>query len=192
MADDWNSPPGGPPGGPPQEDTKLPGPGESWADHEPLAGDQRTQPRPLDGDQWGSAPSAGGGAQQPDAHRQTPGAGFGAPNAGFGAPGAGPAPGPGGHPPHAMTPSQSSGDQLMERIKQLETNDYLYIIGSLFLPGVGHILMGQVKKGALILALALFTCFGAGLVPVVVALDALFVALAKREREVDEWEFFPK
>lgn len=179
MADDWNSPPGGPPGGPPgapPQDTKLPGPGESWADQEPLAGDRWAQPKPSDDDQWGTAPGAGFGAQQPDAHRQTPGAG----------------PGAGVPPQQSMTPSPSSGDQLMARIKQLETNDYLYIIGSLFLPGVGHILMGQVKKGALILALALFTCFGAGLVPVVVALDALFVALAKREREVGEWEFFPQ
>jgi len=76
--------------------------------------------------------------------------------------------------------------------QQLETKDYLAIILSLFLPGVGHMMLGQVVKGIVIFAVTVCTCAGGGLLLVAVALDAFCVARALKERPVGDWEFFPQ
>ncbi len=74
----------------------------------------------------------------------------------------------------------------------LETNDIVAIVLSIVLPGVGHILLDQKMKGLAILAAVIFTCGVGYIVSLLVAADALCVARVKKERAVDEWEFFPE
>ena len=73
----------------------------------------------------------------------------------------------------------------------LETNDIVAVVLSVFLPGVGHMILGQVVKGIVILAVSICTCVGY-LASIVVAADALCVARMRKERPVDDWEFFPE
>lgn len=78
------------------------------------------------------------------------------------------------------------------RATSLETTDWIAIALSLLLPGVGHVMLGQVVKGLVIL-LVVFATFGVGLlVSAVVALDCYLVAKARKGRAVGDWEFFPQ
>jgi TM2 domain-containing membrane protein YozV len=77
-------------------------------------------------------------------------------------------------------------------LANLETNDIVAIVLSVFLPGVGHILLGQKMKGLAILGAVIISCGVGYLVSLLVAADALCVARIKKERPVDEWEFFPE
>ncbi len=73
----------------------------------------------------------------------------------------------------------------------LEGNDIVAIVLSLFLPGVGHMILGQTTKGIVVLLVSVLTCGLGGLLLAAVALDAYAVATAKKRRAVGEWEFFP-
>lgn len=84
-------------------------------------------------------------------------------------------------PPHHMTTAN-----------QPDSNDIIAIILSVFLPGVGHIMLGQVTKGIVILVATFVTCGLGYIFSVIVALDAYMVAMARKNRPVDDWEFFPK
>jgi hypothetical protein len=62
---------------------------------------------------------------------------------------------------------------------------------SLLLPGVGQIYAGQTAKGAVLLAVAFFTCAGGGLLSIVAALDAYAVAGRRQRGEaLRDWQFF--
>jgi TM2 domain-containing membrane protein YozV len=74
---------------------------------------------------------------------------------------------------------------------RLDNNDILAIILALIFPGLGQIMLGQTTKGAVLLAVALFTCGGLGLLTIVSALDAYCVAMTRKTRPIEDWEFFP-
>jgi TM2 domain-containing membrane protein YozV len=82
--------------------------------------------------------------------------------------------------------------QQQAKIKHtLETNDMIPIILSIFLPGVGHIMAGQTMKGLAIIAGVIFTCGVGYTISLLVAADAYFVVMCKKDRPVGDWEFFP-
>jgi len=74
----------------------------------------------------------------------------------------------------------------------LETNDMIAIVLSVFLPGVGHLMLGQKMKGLAILAAVIFSCGAGYIVSLIIAADALCVARIRKERELGEWEIFPE
>jgi len=62
---------------------------------------------------------------------------------------------------------------------------------SFFLPGVGQIFCGQTAKGATLLLLALCTGCGAGLFPILAAVDAYAITKRRAANEpVGDWQFF--
>lgn len=93
-----------------------------------------------------------------------------------------------------QTPPASSPlvHQPKTKIKhKLEGNDLVVLALSFFIPGVGHMMLGQTMKGAVILAAVIFTC-GAGYMAVLaVVADAYFCLMTKKDRQLDDWEFFP-
>jgi TM2 domain-containing membrane protein YozV len=92
---------------------------------------------------------------------------------------------PGGPMTHQPPPPQGSAGA------NLEQSDIIAIILSVFIPGLGHILLGQKSKGILFLALMIFTCYGFGLLWIVAAVDSFLVARARKYRALGDWEFFP-
>ena len=74
----------------------------------------------------------------------------------------------------------------------LEGKDIAAIVLCFFVPGVGHMLLGQMLKGIAILAITVCTCGLGGLLLIVIALDAYCVARIMKERPVGDWEFFPE
>lgn len=80
----------------------------------------------------------------------------------------------------------------MADMAKLETNDIVAIVLSFFLPGVGHIMLGQKTKGIVILAVTILTCGVGYIASVLVALDAYLVAQVIKERPVGDWEIFPE
>ncbi|MFO0568765.1 MAG: hypothetical protein U0263_24090 [Polyangiaceae bacterium] len=75
--------------------------------------------------------------------------------------------------------------------RELDANDVLAIVLSVLAPGLGHVLLGQVTKGIVILALVVASCGVGYVISALIALDAYFVAKARHAREVGEWETFP-
>lgn len=73
----------------------------------------------------------------------------------------------------------------------LETNDVLALILSFFFPGVGHMILGQVTKGILIVAVVIMTCGLGYLAMLFAVVDVLCLAQARKVRPVGDWEFFP-
>jgi hypothetical protein len=70
-------------------------------------------------------------------------------------------------------------------------NVWLAALLSFLLPGVGQLYAGQTKKGAVLLLVAVGTCFGGGLLNFVAALDAFLIAQRKERGEaVGDWQFF--
>ena len=74
---------------------------------------------------------------------------------------------------------------------ELDVVDVLAVILSVFAPGLGHIVLGQVLKGVVILALVIGSCGVGYIVSAIIALDAFMVARARRVRQVGDWEIFP-
>lgn len=167
-------------------------------------------------DDWGNQPDGqwgnpAGGNQQGQGQGQQEGwgeqpASTPSPSPGFenpGVPPGGQAPGqmPGQAP--GQTPGQQGGfapggppqgDMVHQKkggANKLETNDFVALAASWFIPGVGHLMLGQTTRGAVILLVNLFTCYGLGLMPFIALADAYFVALTSKYREVGDWEFFP-
>ena len=63
------------------------------------------------------------------------------------------------------------------------------VLLSLFLPGLGHVWLGQRSKGAILFVGALFTCGLLGLLNVLSALDALWLARKLgRGESIGVWE----
>src|SRR5262245_18961568 len=75
---------------------------------------------------------------------------------------------------------------------ELDAVDVLAVILSVLAPGIGHIVLGQVMKGIVILALVIATCGVGYIISAIIALDAFMVARVRRVRQVGDWEFFPE
>jgi len=73
----------------------------------------------------------------------------------------------------------------------LEGKDIAAIIMSFIVPGVGQMMLGQVKKGVAILVGTILTCGVGYVVSILIAVDAYLLAMAVKEREVGEWEILP-
>ena len=78
------------------------------------------------------------------------------------------------------------------RSQQLDTNDVVGIALNFFFPGAGYMVLGQTTKGIAILAATYLTCGAGYLLTILFVLDAYMVAVARKNRPVDDWEFFPK
>ncbi len=74
----------------------------------------------------------------------------------------------------------------------LDTSDIVAMVLSFLLPGVGHFMLGQGKKGIVILAAVILSCGVGYIASLLVVLDAYLVARVRKERNVGEWEFFPE
>ena len=75
---------------------------------------------------------------------------------------------------------------------QLDGTDLVAIVLSVLAPGLGHVILGQVAKGLVIMALVIASCGVGYIVSALVALDAFSVAKARRRRTVGLWETFPE
>ena len=171
-----------------QNQNNLPGPGESWdANHEPKPlhqvsdSDWGTAPPPQNnhGQQYNPPnPHPQGGYQQAGVQNQP---------SGRRKPGSAPAyHNQGGYMTHQP-------NYHMQRTNtELDGTDIGAIIISAFFPGVGHMLLGQVTKGIVILALTYLTCGLGYIAAALICIDAYMVAKARKTRPVDEWEFLPK
>ncbi|RDV37798.1 hypothetical protein DV096_11820 [Bradymonadaceae bacterium TMQ3] len=73
----------------------------------------------------------------------------------------------------------------------LSTDQIIALVLSFLIPGVGQIMMGQTAKGLVILAVAIVTGCGGGLISIASVLDAFLLIKAKEYRQVGDWEFFP-
>ena len=101
-----------------------------------------------------------------------------------------PAPGqPGQVPPTQMQPP--GGGQLQQTKPKLENDDIIAMVLTFFLPGVGHMMLGQTTKGIVILVGTIFTCGVGYMLTILFAVDAYLVAMTKKYRQVDDWEVFP-
>ena len=74
----------------------------------------------------------------------------------------------------------------------LDSHDLLAVILSVFLPGIGHIMLEQKTKGLVILAAVIASCGVGYLVSCIIAVDAYLVARARKERPVADFECFPE
>lgn len=74
---------------------------------------------------------------------------------------------------------------------ELDVTDILAVILSVVAPGLGHVILGQVAKGLVIMALVIASCGVGYLISALIALDAYMVARARRTRNVGDWELFP-
>ncbi|MFW5739688.1 MAG: hypothetical protein ACOC1F_04920 [Myxococcota bacterium] len=74
----------------------------------------------------------------------------------------------------------------------LDSHDVLAVILSVFLPGIGHIMLDQKTKGLVILAAVIASCGVGYLVSVIIALDAYLVARVRKHRAVADFECFPE
>lgn len=183
--DDWyKDPPGSkPPSQQPgfeggfDDNVELPPEGQGWEALNP----DPVLDRPVRDNQWGTAP--------PQNEEPQLAAAYGAPPQGFAPPG-----------PQAQGPTPFQPNQQMMRppsqapmtsSNKVEVDDLIPVIVSVFLPGAGHLMLGQTKKGILLL-LGILLCGVSYIISVIVALDAYMVGQARKHRHVDEMEFFPK
>ena len=78
---------------------------------------------------------------------------------------------------------------MAEDIQPRQVSTLLVVLLGLFLPGLGHVYLGQKAKGALIFAGALLTACLLGLVGVYAALDGLHLARKlNRGEPIGPWE----
>ncbi|MBK7584862.1 MAG: hypothetical protein IPI67_32315 [Myxococcales bacterium] len=75
---------------------------------------------------------------------------------------------------------------------ELDATDFFAIVLSVLAPGLGHVVLGQVAKGLVIMALVIASCGVGYIVSAIVALDAFMVAKARRRRAIGDWELFPE
>ena len=95
---------------------------------------------------------------------------------------------PMGGDPNAMVQQNAAPTKIKH---QLTGNDIVPLILSFFLPGSGHIMLGQTTKGIVILAAVILTCGAGYALNLAIVADAYFVAMCKKDREIGDWEFFP-
>ena len=81
--------------------------------------------------------------------------------------------------------------QMVTGGNKLENDDVIKLVVSFFLPGVGHMMLGQTVKGIAVFVFFWATCAGGGLWYVVVLLDMYLCIMASKERKLDDWELFP-
>lgn len=74
---------------------------------------------------------------------------------------------------------------------ELDGTDVLAVVVSVLAPGLGHVILGQVMKGLVIMALVIGSCGVGYIVSAIIALDTYMVARARKVREVGDWETFP-
>ena len=74
---------------------------------------------------------------------------------------------------------------------RLDGTDVLAVVLSVLAPGLGHVVVGQVAKGLVIMTLVIASCGIGYVASAFIALDTYMVARAKRVREVGDWEIFP-
>lgn len=104
---------------------------------------------------------------------------------------AAPPPVPAAAPPAPPPRAQPPGGAVPGGPPSSAANPVLCAVLSLFFPGVGQMLAGQVAKGVVILAIAFFTAYGACLLPFLAAFDAYQIAQRRQRGEtVGEWQFF--
>ena len=89
-----------------------------------------------------------------------------------------------------MMPAPNTG--LKQTGNQLDNNDVIALVVTFFLPGIGHLMLGQTQKGLAIFALTFFTCGLSYFAVLLVVYDAYMVALARKKRPIQEWEFLPQ
>lgn len=99
------------------------------------------------------------------------------------------APQPAGPP--SSPPQHTQGGELQKTKGKLENEDVIALVLTFIIPGVGHMMLGQVKKGVLILVGTYLTCGSGYLLAIVFAVDAYLVAMTKKYRPLDDWEVFP-
>jgi hypothetical protein len=75
---------------------------------------------------------------------------------------------------------------------ELEFTDFVAVVLSIFAPGLGHVILGQVMKGVVIMVLTILSCGVGYIVSALIALDAFMVARARHTRPVGDWEIFPE
>ncbi len=98
---------------------------------------------------------------------------------------------PAGTAPAPQPVQHAQGGEMQKTKAKLENEDIIAMVLTFIFPGVGHMMLGQVKKGILILAGTFFTCGTGYLLSIVFAVDAYLVAMTKKYRPVDDWEVFP-
>lgn len=69
--------------------------------------------------------------------------------------------------------------------------DIMAVVLSVIAPGLGHVVVGQVAKGLVIMLLVVASCGVGYIASAIIALDVYMVARARRIREVGDWEIFP-
>jgi TM2 domain-containing membrane protein YozV len=74
----------------------------------------------------------------------------------------------------------------------LDTNDVIALATSTLFPGVGHMMLGQPMKGVAILIVGPLTCYGGGLLWLLGLIDIYCLAVARKKRQIGDWETFPK
>lgn len=102
-----------------------------------------------------------------------------------------PPPGQAMHQTPGQSMQQPPGNQLQSTKPKLDNDDIVPLILSAFFPGVGHMMLGQTTKGIVVLLAAIFTCGFGGLLNLAVILDCYLVAMTRKYRQLDDWEFFP-
>lgn len=79
-----------------------------------------------------------------------------------------------------------------KKFPELEGGDFAVLLLSFFLPGSGHIMLGQTLKGAVILGIVIFTCGAGYIMNLLIVADAFFCLAKKKEHgALEDWEFFP-
>jgi hypothetical protein len=66
------------------------------------------------------------------------------------------------------------------------------VVLAVLAPGLGHVILGQVMKGLVIMAMVIASCGVGYVVSAIIALDTYMVARAKKVRAVGDWETFPE
>ena len=101
---------------------------------------------------------------------------------------------PHGVPPAQHMPSTYSPQNQLAPQNDLTNDDIIAIVVSLFLPGVGQIMLGQTTKGIVLLVsfFLLSFCFIGLVIWPIALVDTYMLIKARKTRPVDDWEFFPK
>jgi hypothetical protein len=76
--------------------------------------------------------------------------------------------------------------------RELDFTDFIAVVLSIFAPGLGHVILGQVAKGVAIMLFTILSCGVGYIVSALIAFDAFMVARARHTRQVGDWEIFPE
>lgn len=93
--------------------------------------------------------------------------------------------------PLGQSQPQPPPGELQKTKPKLENDDIVKLAISFFLPGVGHLMLGQTVKGIVIFLLFVFTCGFGGLINIAILLDTYLCLMTQKYRQLGDWEFFP-